>query len=221
MSFICCCLVAKSCSTLQPHELQHARRPCPSLSEFPQSHIHWVSECYPTSSSSVTRFSSCPQFFPTSRSFPVSQLFSSGGQSIGVSASESVLPVNIQGFFPLGLADGRGRLNRDLDTILHVLLRIVSISSDRNPAPLSSFEGLGHGEGRKQVMHCHCNFKGQRVIFLGSGKPHILWSVMDPSLGQPFSTQQLRWLLTAQHSSLSHLVHGKWFPFSWTSETQS
>ena len=98
---------------------------------------------YPTSSASVTPFSSCPQSFPASRSFPTIQLFSSGGQSMGVSALASVLPVNIQGWFPLGLTCDRGRLNTDLDTTLHVLLRIVSVSNDRNPAPLSSFERLG------------------------------------------------------------------------------
>ena len=58
--------------------------------------------CYPTISSSVVPFS-CPQFFPASGSFPVSRLFASGGQSIGASAPASVLPVNIQGWFPLGL----------------------------------------------------------------------------------------------------------------------
>ena len=59
--------------------------------------------CHPTISSSVIPFSSCPQSFPASRSFPMSQLFTSGGQSIEVSASVSVLPMNTQGWFPLGL----------------------------------------------------------------------------------------------------------------------
>ena len=87
--------------SLQPHELQHTRLPCLSLT-------HWVcpSSCplsqwyHLTISSSVAPFS-CPQFFPASESFPMSQLFTSGGQSIGASAS--VLWVNIQGWFPLGL----------------------------------------------------------------------------------------------------------------------
>ena len=98
-----------SCSvvsdSLQPHELQHARLPCPSstpgafLKSCPSS---WW--CYLTISSSVVPFSSFLQSFPASESFPVSQFFSSGGQSIGVSASASVLPINIQDWFPLGLA---------------------------------------------------------------------------------------------------------------------
>ena len=95
--------VAQSCPTLQPHELQHARPPCPS----PTPGVHpnscpssWW--CHPAISSSVIPFSSCPQSLPTSGSFPVSQLFARGGQSIGVSASASVLPVNTQDWSPLG-----------------------------------------------------------------------------------------------------------------------
>ena len=94
-----------SCSvvsdSLWPHEPQHARPPCPS----PTPRVHpnpcplsqW---CHPTISSSVP-FSSCPQSFPASRSFPMSQLFASGGQSIGVSASISVILVNTQDWSPL------------------------------------------------------------------------------------------------------------------------
>ena len=67
---------------------------------FPKTLSWW---CHPTISSSVIPFSSCPQSFPTSESFPLSQLFASGGQSAGVSASASVLPMNIQGWFPLWL----------------------------------------------------------------------------------------------------------------------
>ena len=95
--------VAQSCPTLcvRPHELQHARPPCPS----PTPRVHpnscpssqW---CHPAISSSVVPFSSCPQSLPASESFPVSQLFAWGGQSIGASAS--VLPMNIQDWSPLG-----------------------------------------------------------------------------------------------------------------------
>ena len=75
------------------------------LPEFVQTHVHWVGRwCHPTTSSSVAPFSSCPpQSFPASGSFPMSQLFASGGQNIGASVSASVLPMNIQGWFPLGL----------------------------------------------------------------------------------------------------------------------
>ena len=89
--------------SLQPHESQHIRPPCPS----PTPGVHpdscassWW--CHPAISSSVVPFSSCPQSLPASRSFPVSQLFTWGGQSIGVSASASILPMNTQDWSPLG-----------------------------------------------------------------------------------------------------------------------
>ena len=92
--------------SLQPHGLQHARLPCPSPSPRACSNSCLLSQwCHPTISSSVVPCSSCLQSFPASGSFPVSHLFTSGGQSIGVSASTSVLPMNIQDWFPLGLTD--------------------------------------------------------------------------------------------------------------------
>ena len=101
----CCCSVAQSCPTLcDPHGLQHARVPCPSPSPSICSNSCPVSQWYhPTISSSVIPFSSCLQSFPTSGSFPMNQLFTSVGQHIGALASASVLPMNIQGWFPLGL----------------------------------------------------------------------------------------------------------------------
>ena len=95
--------VSQSCLTLQPHGL-HAF--CPSLSSRVGSNSHPLSQwCHPTISSSVIPFSSCLQSFPASVSFPVSQHFGSGGQSIGVSASASIFPMNSQNWFPLGLTD--------------------------------------------------------------------------------------------------------------------
>ena len=84
------------------HGLQHARLPFPSPGACSDSCplSRW---CHLIVSSSVALFSSCPQSVPASRSFPMSWLFTSGGQSIRASASASVLPVNIQGWFPLGL----------------------------------------------------------------------------------------------------------------------
>ena len=90
-------------NSLWPHGLQHARLPCPSLTPGACSNSCPLSRCcYPTISSSVIPFSSHHQPFPASGSFPMSQFFMSGGQSIGVSASASVLPMNIQNWFPLG-----------------------------------------------------------------------------------------------------------------------
>ena len=92
--------------SLRPHGLQHTRLPCPSPTDGVYSDSCPLSRwCHPTISSSVIPFSSSLQSFPASRSFPVSQFFTSGGQSIGVSASTSVLPLNIQDWFPLGCTD--------------------------------------------------------------------------------------------------------------------
>ena len=97
-----CCSVAQLCPTLWSHELLHTRLPCPSpspgacLNSCPSS--QW---CHPTIIL-CHPFSSCLQSFPATASFPMSQFFQ-GGQSIGVSSSASVLPMNIQGWFPSGL----------------------------------------------------------------------------------------------------------------------
>ena len=95
-----CSVVSDS---LLPHGLQHARTPCPSptprVYPNPCPLSRWW---HPTISSSVVPLSSCPQSLPASGSFPVSQLFTSGGQSIGVSALASVLPMNTQDWSPLG-----------------------------------------------------------------------------------------------------------------------
>ena len=90
--------------SLRPHGLQHARPLCPSPTPRVDSNSctsHWW--CHPTISSSVVPFSSHLQSFPASGSFPMNQFFASGGQSFGVSASTSVLSMNSQGLFPLGL----------------------------------------------------------------------------------------------------------------------
>ena len=106
-----CCSVAKSCLTLcYPMDCSMPGSPVLHyLSEFAQTHVHWIHGYHPTISSSVAPFSSCPQSFPASRSFPVSQLFPTGGQCIRVSAS--ILPISIQGWFPLegfpGGSDGK------------------------------------------------------------------------------------------------------------------
>ena len=114
VSFLLVIFVLKRCSVqfshsvvsncLWPHELQHASLPCPSPTPGACSNSGPSSWWYhPTISSYAVSFSSCLKYFSASRSFPMSQSFTSGGQSIGVSASASVLTVNIQDWFPLGL----------------------------------------------------------------------------------------------------------------------
>ena len=128
-------------NSLGPHRLQHTWLPCPSPSLRVCSNscpLSWW--CYPTISSSVTPFSSCLRSFPASGSFPTSQLFTSDGQSIGASAS--VLPMNIQGRFPLGLTgliplQSKGLSRVFSSTIRKHQMQYVqdSISKKVNPVP--------------------------------------------------------------------------------------
>ena len=105
-------------NSLQLHELQHARLPYPS--QCPKVCSNWCPLSqghHPTISSSVTHFPSCLQSFPASGSFPMRQLFASGGQSTGVSASASVLLMSIQGWFLLGLTGLISLLSKGLSEV--------------------------------------------------------------------------------------------------------
>ena len=116
--------------SLQPHELQHARLLCLSLSSWVFSNSCPLSQWYhPTISSSVAPFS-CPQIFPASEFFLMSQLFTPGGQSIGVSVSASVLPVNFQGWFPLRLSNFISLMSRGLS-------RVFASTTVRSPQYIS------------------------------------------------------------------------------------
>ena len=113
------CSVAQSCLTLQPHGPQHARLPCPS----PNPRVYLYScplnqWCHPTISASVVHFS-CLQNFSASGSFQMSQLFTSGGQSIGVSASTSVLPMNTQDWSPLRWTGWISLQSKGLSTVFY------------------------------------------------------------------------------------------------------
>ena len=103
---------------LWPHESQHARPPCPSPSPGDHSNplpsSRW---CHPTISSSVVPFSSCPQSLPASESFPVSQLFTWGGQSTGVSALALFLPKNTQDWSPLGWTGWTSLQSKELSRV--------------------------------------------------------------------------------------------------------
>ena len=114
-----CCSVVQSCLTLwDPMDCKHARLPCPSQSARACSNSCPLSRwCHPTISSSVVPFSCCPRFFPVPGSFPMSQLFTSRGQSIGASSSASVLSMNIQGWFPLGWTDFISLLSKGLSGV--------------------------------------------------------------------------------------------------------
>ena len=113
-----CCLVTQSCLTLWSHRPQHARLLCPYLSPRVCSNSHPLNQWYhPTISSSVASFFFCHQSFPASRPFPMSWLFALDGQTIGASASTLVLPMNIQGWFPLGLTSLISLLSKGLSRV--------------------------------------------------------------------------------------------------------
>ena len=122
--FWCCSSVTQLCRTLQPHELQPTRLLWPSLFLGHCSNscpLTWW--CHPIISSSVDSFSSCPQSFPAPGSFPLSQLLVSGGQTIGASASASVLPMNFQGWLLMNI-------QVDFQWIFRWTVTVVIIHSD-------------------------------------------------------------------------------------------
>ena len=105
--------------SLRPHELEHARLQCASPASEASSNSCPSSQWrHPTISYSIVPFSSCLQYFPASGSFPMNQLFISGGQSIRISASASVLPMNIQDWFPLGLTGWNSLQTKWLSRVL-------------------------------------------------------------------------------------------------------
>ena len=126
----CCCSVAKSCMTL--YDRMDCITPGPPvhhhLSDFAQTHVHWVGDAIQPPHPLLPSFSSCPQSFPASGSSPVSQLFISCGQSIGASALASVLPMNIQGWFPLGWTSLTSLLSKGLSRVF-LALQFQSINS--------------------------------------------------------------------------------------------
>ena len=106
------------CNSLRPHGLQHARPPCPLPTPKVYSSSCPLSQwCHPAIWSSVVTSSSHLQSFPASGSFPMSQFFASGGQSNGVSASASVLPMNIQDWFPLGWTSWISSQSKELSRV--------------------------------------------------------------------------------------------------------
>ena len=116
-------------NSLWPHGLQHTRLPCPSPTPGACSNSCPLSRwCHPFISSSVAPFSSCPQSFPASGSFLMNRLFVSGGQSIGASASASVLPMKIQDWFPLGLTSLISLLSKGLSRVFSSLLHNLKAS---------------------------------------------------------------------------------------------
>ena len=152
--------------SLWPHGLKHARLPCPS----PPSEAYW-NACPlslwgpPTISSSVILFSSCLQSFPASRFFPRSQFFASGGQRSGALASASVLPLNIQDWFPLGI---------DWFDLLAVQGTLKSLLQYHSYSVINFYQ---NGFTLLKVFYFKCNFLLIGMLFDGiyseSRKTHI------------------------------------------------
>ena len=150
-------------NSLRPHESQHARPPYPSPTPGVHSNSCPLSQwCHPAISSFVIPFSSCPQSLPASESFPMSQLFVSGGQSIGVSASASVLPMNTQDWSPLGWTcwislqpKGLSRVFSNTTVQKHQLFCAELSSREGNGTPLqySCLENPRDGEAWWAAVH--------------------------------------------------------------------
>ena len=163
---------------MQPHELQHVRLFCTSLSPQVCSNSCPLSRWYhPTISSSVTPFSSLPQFSPASGSFPMSQLFISCGQSIGASVSVSVLPMNIQGWFPLGLTGFISLLFKGLS-------RVFSITTVQNHQFFSAQAFLwSNSHIQKWLLENHSfdynDFCQQNVIYFIVLNYPISWKMLQ------------------------------------------
>ena len=116
--------------SLSPHGLQHARLLCPPPSLTVCSNSYPLGQwCHPTSSSSVTPFSICLQYFPAPGSFPMSCVFTSSGQTIGASALATVFPLNIQGLFPLGLTGLVSLQSKGLSRVFSSTTQFEGISS--------------------------------------------------------------------------------------------
>ena len=149
--------------SLRPHELQHARPPCPSpiprIHPNPCPSSRW---CHPTISSSVVPFSSCPQSFPASGSFQMSQLFASRGQSIGISASTSVLPMNTQDWSPLGWTGWISLQSKGLSRVFYSTTTILIKFKTK------STEVLRHGQKMdfRNEKSCFCFYLIIGVIYI-------------------------------------------------------
>ena len=164
-----CSVVSNS---LRPHESQHARPPCPS----PTPRVHSIScpsswWCHPAISSSVTPFSSCPQSLPASGSFPISQLFAWGGQSIGVSALASVLPMKTQDWSPLGWTGWSSLQSKELSRVF----------SNTTVQKHQFFGGIPHS-----FNHCQVMLRTPSVL------PHYAWMTAEGRNVMSLSTEGKR-----------------------------
>ena len=152
---------------LWPHGLQHARLPCPSPTPGVYSKSCPLSRwCHPTISSSVVPFSSHLQSFPASGSFPKSQFFTSGGQNIGVSASKSVLQMNIQDWFPLGWTGWISLQSKGLSRVFSNTTQFKCINSLAFSFLNSSTLTSKHDYWKKNIAFTRQTFVGKVMSLL-------------------------------------------------------
>ena len=165
--------------SLRPHGLQHARPRCPSPTPGTCSNSYPSSQwCHPAISSSVVLFSSCLQSFPASESFPMSQFFTSGGQSIGTSASALVLPGNIQDYFPLGWTGWISLQSKGLSRVFY------NITVQKHSSVLGFVYGptLTYMDLCQQSNLSAFNMLSRFVIaFLPRSKHHLITWLQSPS----------------------------------------
>ena len=182
-------------NSLRPHEPQHARPPCPSPTPGACPNSCSLSRwCHPTISSSVVPFS-CPQSFPPSGSFQMSQLFVSGGQSIGVSASISVLPVNIQGWSTSTLTKfwvGKSKVeSRESDiTLISMSCLFLLMSLETESRNIERKDTLTHSWYRKGLCVAHATQEFQ--------SPLIYLVECGNETTEPTMAEGSVWLLNAE-----------------------
>ena len=168
--------------SFQPHRLQHTRPPCPSPTPGAYSNSCPLSRwCHPTISSSVIPFSSCLQSFPAWGSFPMSQFFASGGQSIGASALASVLPMNIQDWFPLGLTGLTSLQSKGLKSLLQ------------------------HHSSKASILQCSAFFMVQLShLYMTTGKTTALtiWTFVSKVMSLFFNTLSWFFICLSNVSSI-------------------
>ena len=212
-------------NSLRPYRLQHARLPCSSPAPRAYSNSCPSSQwCHPTISSSVIPFSSHLQSFPASGSFLMSQFFTSGDWNIGVSASESYLPMNIQDWFPLGLTDVVSLQSKGLKSFLqhHSLKASILRPSAFFMAPLSHpYMTIGDTTALTtwtfvgKVMTLLFNMLSKFIIAFLPRRKHLLISWLQ----SPFSViLELKKRKSVTVFIVSHLFALSWWnqmPWSW------
>ena len=221
--------------SLWPRELQHTRLPCPSPSPGACSNSYPLSQwCHTTISSSVAPFFFCPHSFPASGSFPMSQ-FSSGGQSIGASTSESILPMNIQGWFPSRLTGLVSLLSKGLSRVFSNTAIWKNQFSGAQPSVWSNthYQQSLHDYWKNpialtiwafagKVMSLLFNTLSRFVIAFLPRSKHLLISWLQPPSTVIFSSVQLLSSdFRAWENKICHCFH--FFPFylPWSDGTRS